>query len=92
LREYTFPHDPDFSSLYVSFGDPASPPWVFSSDLRQFCVEHRHEIDFFFVKDNELILAWTDHNPERFPAILNTSMTIMASLVEGAPKISHKAS
>jgi len=92
LREYTFPRDSDFSRLYVSFGHLASPPWVFSSELRQFCVKHRYEIDFFFVKDNELILAWTDHNLERFPAVLKSTMAIMTSLVEGAPRISRQTS
>lgn len=92
LREYTFSHDADFTRLYVSFGQPGSPPWIFTPDLRQICVKHHYEMDFFFVTGNDLILVWTDHNPERFPAILNTTMRIMTSLVEGAPRISQQAS
>lgn len=92
LREYSFHHDKVFSLLYVAFGHPASPPWIFTPALREFCVQHHYEMDFFFLKNNELILAWTDPNPERFPAILKSTMGIMTSLVDGAPRISHQAS
>jgi hypothetical protein len=92
LRPYDFPQDREFSKAYVVFGRPASPPWIFGPDLRQFCLEHRRDIDVFFVNERELILLWPDKNPDKFQSLVETAVGIANNLAESVPSRAYKNS
>jgi hypothetical protein len=92
LRPYDFPQDKEFSEAYFVFGRRGSPPWFFGPDLRQFCLEHRRDIDVLFANGKELILLWPDKDPDKFPSLVETAVQVMTSLAESVPSRGYKTS
>ena len=84
LREYRFPHDKDFSSRFVFFGEMGTTPWAFTSDLRDLFVAFHRDIDCLFVGDDEVVLVCNDRKPERFPKLVEFGVTVIQNLIEGA--------
>jgi hypothetical protein len=85
LKEYDFPEEQGFSSVYSLFGRKGSPPWVFTPDIRRFCLEHLREMDSLFVNEKELILIWSDKSPDRFPQLVELAVGIATKFVENVP-------
>jgi hypothetical protein len=84
LREYRFPHDKDFSSEFVFFGEICTTPWTFTSDLRDLFVAFHRDIDCIFMGDDGVVLICNDSEPERFPDLVEFGVTVMSNLLEDA--------
>lgn len=85
LKEYSLAHESAFSGSYALFGRHGEPPWIFTPELRRFCVEHRSQIDCLMLQEKNIILVWADKSPDRFPQLLNLATGIATRLLESAP-------
>ncbi len=91
LREYDFPQDKDFCRAFILFGHSAAPPWIFTPEVRRFCVRHQREIDSVVIGEKNLVLVWTDKNPDRFPRLLEIAVGMMTRLLDNVPAPQHQS-
>jgi hypothetical protein len=82
FRQFRFPHEKDFSGCYALFGRGGFAPWIFTPDLRQFCMDHRKEIDCVWVNEHEVVVLWVDSDPNRFHELVNLGLGIASRLAE----------
>lgn len=80
FRQFRFPHEREFSGCYGLFGRGGFAPWVFTPELRQFCMDHRKEIDCVWVNEGEVVVLWVDRDPDRFGELVKLTLGIASRL------------
>jgi hypothetical protein len=85
FREFHFPAERAFSQCYALFGSGGFTPWVFTPDLRRFCLDQRREIDGIWMNQDELAILWVDRNPNRFQELIRIAVELASKLAETLP-------
>jgi hypothetical protein len=90
LRPYDFSQDKDFSRTFILLADRGAPPWIITPEVRRFCVRYQREIDSVVIEEKNLLLVWTDKNPDRFPLLVETAVGLTVRLLDNVPVPYHE--
>lgn len=82
FREFHFPMEGAFSQYFALFGRGGFAPWYFTPDLRDLCVRYRRAMHCLWVTEDEVVILWTDNDPDRLPDLVSMSMNIAYRLSE----------